>query len=880
MKVVDLRCEFEKNPLGIGEVKPRLSWRMEDGRKGARQSAWQVRAHFVRPDGSSGALAWDSGRVEGWESLDHEYAGRPLKSRSRVAWQVRIWDDKGEASGWSETATFELGLLKARDWRGTWIARPARFSEADGQPSPYLRREFTLPAQPVSARLHVSALGLFEMRLNGAKVGRDVFAPGWTYFDKRVQALTYDVAAQLRKGRNVIGGFLGAGQYAGLMPYNTVIPHRQLALLAQLEVVFADGSRQMIATDESWRTSFGPILSSEFWHGELYDARLEMPGWDSPGFVDAGWEPAVRVSPPTKISVDPARSLPVRRQIELAAVAQTEPAPGTFIFDMGQNMVGWARIKVRAPRGTRITVRFGEMLNPDGSLYRGNLTHAKCTDAYICKGGGEEIFEPTFTYRGFRFAELTGLAERPDLGDVTGVVVFSEMEERSAFRCSNPLVNKLHENIRWGMRGNFLDVPTDCPQRGERLGWTGDAQIFARTAMTLYGSAGFFTKWNQDILDSQSPKGAFPDNAPNIFLVAGGWSESEKEYPGGNSGWGDAGVICPWMQYLCHGDRRLLERHYASMAKWIAWQEAKSDKLILNSSLYGDWLALDVCSFKPAYEKSLTPRNLISTAYFARTTALMRDIAAALGKADDARRYGALSRRIKAAFAKEFVTPSGRVASETQSAYALALGFGLVPEKRVAAAGAHLVRRIHDYGDHLSTGFLGTPLLCPVLTRLGYGDLAYKLLLNRDFPGWLYPVTMGATTVWENWNGYTKELGYGFGSKGTGSFNHYAFGAVAEWLYASVLGIDVDPADPAYHNVVLRPCLPPVSAAGKPAAEGLAWAEGHVDTRYGRVACRWERRDDGRARYSVSLPANTSATLLLPGRRARRLKSGEYSFVV
>ena len=485
MKAIDLRCEFLKNPLGIGEPVPRLSWRMEDERPGARQAAWQIQAFAVVVGGRRGLCLWDSGKVADSESLDHVYAGRPLKSRSRVMWQVRIWDADDVASPWSEEAFFELGLLSASDWKGEWIARPMNFDEDKGQPSPYLRREFELTSEPVSARLTVTSLGLYEMHLNGRKVGDGVFTPGWTFFDKRVQAQTYDVTSLLYPGANALGAFLGAGQYAGLMPYNTVIPHRQLALKAQLEILCADGTKKVIVTDTSWKTSFGPILSSEFWHGETYDARLELPLWDAPGFDDAAWENAVTVRPPTDISVDPARSPSIRRQNELAAVSLAEPQPGVHIFDLGQNMVGWARFKVRGRRNLAVRLRFGEMVNPDGSLYTENLTIAKCTDTYICKGADEETFEPAFTFRGFRYVEVTGLPEKPRLSDLTGIVVHSEMERTGTFRSSNPLLNRLHENIVWGMRGNFLDVPTDCPQRGERLGWTGDAQIFARTAMTL-----------------------------------------------------------------------------------------------------------------------------------------------------------------------------------------------------------------------------------------------------------------------------------------------------------------------------------------------------------------------------------------------------------
>ena len=872
-RAVDLRCEFAVNPLGIGETQPRLSWRMDDDRNAARQTAYRLVAATTLKKLDAHPDLWDTGVVEGDQCLDVVYAGKPLKARAHVFWKVRIADADGAETDWSEPASFELGLLGEKDWTAGWIGRK---TEGDGylQPSPFLRRAFRLASEPVSARLYATALGLFEMRLNGAKVGGDFLTPGWTLYLKRAQSFAYDVTPLLRKGPNVLGGILGTGWYTGSITRDPSQGGKQLALRAQLEILCADGSKVVIATDPSWKTAFGPIVSSDIYHGEHYDATREMDGWDSPGFRDAGWTKALEVAPP-RLSVDPARSLPIRAQQELAPVACTEPRPGEFVYDFGQNMVGLMRVTLRAPRGTRVRLRFGEMLNPDGTLYTENLRSAKVTDTYVCCGGGApETYVQRFTFHGFRYAEITGLKKAPGKEDVAGIVLHSEMEQTGWFACSNPLVNQLQSNISWGQRGNYLDVPTDCPQRDERLGWTGDAQVFIRTAAFNRNVAGFFTKWCLDLEDSQSPGGAFPHFAPNLRAKADG-PVIEDDFAGGASAWADAGVVCPWNEYLCYGDRRLLERRYAGMLKWIDWQEERSADGILDHALFGDWLALDVWSLAPRYDRQLTPRPLISTACFARTTAIVEKAAKVLGKDGDARRLSHLHARIKAAFNREFVTPSGRLVSETQTAYLLALAYDLLPAGLRDKAMAHLARKFAEHKDHLSTGFVGTPLIGPVLSRFGRADLAYKVLLQKTYPGWLFSVLQGATTMWERWNSYTVEAG--FGDASMNSFNHYAYGAIGEWLYATVAGIELDEDDPAFHHVVIQPCPPPEIRLSAPPEDTVTWAEGRLMTRYGLIVSRWEATPDGRLVFSFTIPPNTTATVCLPGLEPYDVPAGSYT---
>ncbi|MEI7437678.1 MAG: family 78 glycoside hydrolase catalytic domain, partial [bacterium] len=765
----NLCCEYLTNPLCLDEARPRLSWQLNDERQGARQTSYQIIAASSRQSLDSKPDLWDSGRIRTEQCLDIVYGGKRLTSRQTVWWQVRVWDHAGQPSDWSAAAYFEMGLLKPADWSAQWIGRP--IASLDGsQPCPMLRKSFTIHPGVTRARLYATARGLFELHLNGKRVGTDYFTPGWTDYNKRIQYLVYDVTDLLRQGANVLGAILGDGWYAGyfLWKDNRFLYGDQLSMLAQLEVEYADGTRELIASGPDWKTFLSPILKSDMYHGENYDVRLEQDGWNRPGGDDSEWQPA-SVFPPPSAALVAKRNAPVRRQEELTTVAQTEPAFGVHLFDLGQNMVGWARIKVRAPAGTMITIRFGEMLNSDGTLYTANLRSAKCTDQYICKGGGEEIYEPHFTFHGFRYVEITGVSEKPAPSDVTGIVLHSEITSAGTFECSDPLINRLQQNIIWGQKGNFLEAPTDCPQRDERLGWTGDAQVFIRTAAYNRDVAAFFTKWCIDLEDSQHADGAFPHVAPDVLRDGGR----------GCAAWADAGVICPWTVYLCYGDTRILERHYDSMKRWIEWQKKQSRDLINFSACFGDWLSLDI--YEAGRSRSLTPPELIGTAYFAHTTGIFARIANILGHKQDALKYAALFDRVKAAFNREFVTPSGRIVSGTQTSYLLALGFDLLPVAKRADATGNLIKDIESRGWHLATGFVGTPLLAPVLTRQGRTDVAYKLLLQQTFPSWLFPVLQGATTMWERWNSFTKEQG--FGDPGMNSFNHYAYGAIGEWMY-------------------------------------------------------------------------------------------------
>jgi alpha-L-rhamnosidase len=694
--------------------------------------------------------------------------------------------------------------------------------------SPFVRTTMKVAKPVKSARLYASALGVYEFHINGERVGNDYFNPSWTDYNTRVQYHTYDVTSMLRNGDNAIGAIIGDGWYAGHVGLGGPQRYGKVARVwGQLEVEYADGTRQTIVTDGSWRGSRGPIIQSDMLMGEIYDARKELTGWSTPGYSDSTWGTAAvaDVKPPMVAAVD----APIRQVIQLTTQAVTEPKPGVHVFDLGQNMVGWARLKVKGKAGDTVTLRFAEMLNPDGTIYTTNLRGAKCTDVYTLKGGEEELYEPKFTFHGFRYVELTGYPGKPDPSAVTGVVIQSDTPVSGFFECSDTRINQLQSNIVWGQRGNFIAVPTDCPQRDERLGWSGDAQVFVRTSTFNMDVARFFTKWAIDMEDAQRKDGAFTDVAPSVAVGAG------------TAAWGDAGVICPWTIYRVYGDTRILHERYASAQRWIEYLENHSKDLLRPAEGYGDWLSI----------AADTPKDVLATAFFAYSTDLTSRWAATIGKNEDAEKYRALFERIKAAFNKAYVTPDAKIKGDTQTCYVVALAFNLLPDELRAKAAEHLAADIKSKNNHLSTGFVGVGHLTPVLTKAGMTDIAYTLLTQDSFPGWLYSVKNGATTIWERWDGWTQEKG--FQDPGMNSFNHYSLGSVGEWMYSTVLGIDLDAHKPAFKEMVIHP---------RPGGN-ITWARGHYDSMYGRIACAW-KQEDGGMEVSVMVPANTTARVVLP----------------
>jgi alpha-L-rhamnosidase len=845
--VAKLRCEYKADPIGIDVARPRLSWQLRSEGRGVVQSAYQVQ---VAADAASlgGRPLWDTGKVLSDRSVHVAYEGPALESGRRYYWRVRVWDGEGRASAWSAPAYWEMGLLQPEDWKAVWIEPGLEEDVKKPQPVPLVRREFEVSGAVRRARAYVTAHGLYELELNGRRVGEDVFTPGWTSYRRRLQYQTYDVTSLLRKGRNAVGAILGDGWYRGYLAWQDRrnVYGERLALLCQIRIDYADGRTEVVGTDEKWKAATGPILHSDIYMGEAYDARLERPGWSTAGFDETGWSAVKTAEHDGAILVAPAGA-PVRRIQELRPAQILKTPAGETVLDFGQNMVGRVRLRVEGPAGTTVTLRHAEVLDKEGSFYTANLRAAKQQVSYVLKGGGEEVYEPRFTFQGFRYVAVAGYPGEPALDRFTGIVLHSDLPVSGRFETGSPLLNQLQHNIVWGQKGNFLDVPTDCPQRDERLGWTGDAQVFARTASFNLEVAGFFTKWLRDLGADQSPAGSVPFVVPDVLSQGGEFGR----FAGGSAGWADAAVIIPWTMYLSYGDTRILDTQYPSMKAWVEYMRRQAGEAHLwrTGFHFGDWLAF--ATTRSDYPGATTGKDLIATAFFAHSTDLLQRTAAVLGKNDEAADYAKLLAAIKQAFVNEFVTPSGRVGENTQTAYALALQFDLLPEELRGEAARRLAEEVRLRG-HLTTGFVGTPYLCHVLSRYGYTDVAYDLLNRQEYPSWLYPVKQGATTIWERWDGQKPDGS--FQDPGMNSFNHYAYGAIGEWMYRVAAGLEIDPSAPGYRHVLVQP-----QPGGR-----LTSAQARLETPYGEASSGWAVVEGG-LEVTATVAPNTRGTVRLPG---------------
>lgn len=829
VRIEHLRCEYLVDPEGIDEKFPRFSWELVSKERGTVQTAYQILvasdpAHLKK---NRGAI-WNSGMVKGDQTNQVLFNGRPLQSFRKYFWKVRVWTGSGtEPSEWSPIACWSMGILKQKEWKGTWIG----YSVANLHDAPFFRNEIRITKKIRRAVLYATARGLYEAHINGEKVARDIFTPGWTDYSKRIYYNAYDVTGQLKKGRNVIGAVIGEGWFKGPITWENRqnIYGKQTMFLANLRVEFSDGTSRTFSTDKTWKTSTGPILRSTFLWGEVYDRRMALAGWDQPGYSDASWQ-EVKTFSIGNVPLQAYPNEPVRRTEILKARKVWQAPKGSWVFDFGQNFAGRVKIRVREKAGTVLQLRFGEMVRKDKTLYVENLRTAWSTDTYICSGNGVEEWEPRFTFHGFQYAEITGISKKPGLSMLTGVVTGSDTPRSGKFSCSNPLINRLYENTVWTQRANFLEVPTDCPQRDERLGWTGDAQAYIRTAAANMDIAAFFKKWMRDLEDTQKESGAVTNVAPSCVL-----RDADAD-----AGWGDALVICPWVLYQVYGDRRILSNHFPAMKKWVEYLKKTSNGLVRGSThTFGDWLSINAD----------TPKPLVQTAFFAHAADLTSRTARVIGKKADAKKYQALYKRIAAAFTRTFAKKNGRIEGDTQTGYILALHFDLLPEALRPNAVKHLVADIRKKKNHLSTGFLGTPYLLHVLERFGHADLAYTLLTNTTYPSWLYPVTNGATTIWERWNGWTRE--HGFGDTNMNSFSHYAYGAVGEWLFKRVAGIDL--ATPGFRSIEIRP-LP----GGK-----ITRAQAEYKSISGMVRSEW-KLSKSKFILDVTIPANTHAQIHVP----------------
>lgn len=860
-----VRFEHHEEPFGIGEDRPRLSWQVTTDTPGWVQTAYELQ---LGPDG--GSLA-SYGRIDSSEQLLQPWPAPPLESRQRIAVRVRVWgNDAGGPSAWSPVAHVEAGLLNAADWQAAMI-RPAwdEASEAN-EPAARLSRTFELEGDVRSARLYASARGVYVAHINGRRVGRDILAPGWTSYHHRLRYQSYDVTEYLQPGTNVIGLEVADGWWRGNLGFqekrNTY--GNRTAVITQLEISDAGGAVTTIGTDESWLAGRGPVLSADLYDGETYDARLESHGWAEAGaergaetVLDAGTlQPAVVVDgfdPAVLVAPD---GPPVRATEELPVKAVLGTPSGKTILDFGQNLVGRVRFHVSGPPGTEVVLRHAEVLE-HGELGVRPLRVAKQTDRYILRGAlGGESWEPGFTIHGFRYVEVSGWPGELDPGAFTAVVIHSELARTGTFACSDPMLNQLHSNVVWGMRGNFVDVPTDCPQRNERLGWTGDFQIFAATAAFLYRIPGFSASWLKDMAAEQGTDGPPPLVVPEVVAEKPPFPDRPVM-----AAWGDAAVLVPWVLYQRTGDLEFLRRQLPGMTAWLesAARAAGPELRFEHGFQFGDWL--DPAAPPDSPGDARTPWQLVAQAYLAYSASVAGEAAGLLGQDAESRRFRELSDRSRAVFRERYLVDAGRLTPSTQTAYAVALRFGLLQPSEHPAAAALLAETVEADGYRIATGFVGTPLVCDALSEHGQAAAAYRLLLQTECPSWLYPVTMGATTIWERWDSMLPD-----GSINPGemtSFNHYALGAVADWMHRSVAGLA--PAAPGYRKLLVRP-LP---------GGGLGWAEATHQTPYGEAAVRWER-DGEEFSLSVIVPAGCTAAVYVPdgGNTGVDVGSGTHSF--
>src|SRR6266498_2086403 len=836
--IADVRFEHRRDALGIGTAEPRLSWIVATKASGWRQGGYEIEAY-----GPDNDLREQTGRVESDQSVLVPWPFAPLASREPRTIRIRAWAADRQPSAWSSLTPVEAGLLHADDWTARFVTPDwDEDTAAPQRPSPLLRRVFDVRAGVTHARLYVTALGVFEAQLNGVAVGDHVLDPGWTSYNHRLRYQTFDVTDLLREGSNAMGAMLGDGWFRGRLGFGggrRNIYGDRLALLAQLEIAYGDGTTDCIVTDESWRAARGPILASSIYDGETYDARLERDGWSTAGHDDGDWAGVRAIGRDLSTLVAPAGP-PVLRTEEVAPVAISASPSGRTIVDFGQNLVGWVRLTVQGEAGQTITLRHAEVLE-NGELGTRPLRYAEATDRYTLRGDGTETWEPRFTFHGFRYAEVAGWPGELRVDQLRAVVVHSDMERTGWFECSDPLLNQLHENVVWGMRGNFLDVPTDCPQRDERLGWTGDIQVFSPTATFLYDTAGFLQSWLADLAAEQQEHGVVPFVVPTVM--------PESNPPA--AAWGDAAVVVPWVLYQRYGDTDILAQQFDSMRAWVELlaKIAGERHLWDQGFQFGDWLDPSAPPDNPADAR--TSPQIVATAYFAHAAELVGQAAGVLGRVEDEAHYRALAARVRKAFAHEYVTPAGRLLSDATTAYALALEFGLLPDaaQRQHAA-ERLVALIRESGYHLSTGFVGTPLICDALCRTGNYRAAFRLLFQRENPSWLYPVTMGATTIWERWDSMLPD-----GSINPGemtSFNHYALGAVADWMHRTIGGLA--PAAPGYRSIEVRP---------RPGGS-ITQAAARHRTPYGMAECAWTI-EAGEFQMTVVVPPNTTARVTLPG---------------
>ncbi|MDI6447741.1 glycoside hydrolase family 78 protein [Anaerobaca lacustris] len=837
MRATDLRCEYLCEPLGIDVVQPRLSWKLQSQWRGRKQTAYQVlvasNEELLR---DNRADLWNTGKVTSDRSIQVAYAGRPLASRTRCFWKVRVWDRDDKPSPFSAVATWEMGLLEPDDWQAKWITAPG---DEDGMPpAPIFRKTFVLSKPVRQARLYICGLGYYEAHLNGGKVGDHVLDPAFTRYDRRALYVTYDVTGQLKSEFNAIAVVLGNGWYdmdaEAAWNFNKAPWRARPTLRCQLEVTFTDGTARTIASDGTWRVAPSPITFNCIRQGETYDARREIPGWNTADTSDANWS-LTKVGPGPKGTLSAQMMPPIQVIGTLKPVKVAEPKPGVYVFDLGQNIAGWARLKTSGPAGTKVVMQYAERLNDDGTIDQKDIAvHTKSTpfqtDTYILKGEGTETWEPRFVYHGFQYVQVTGLPGKPDADTIQGRIVHTALDQAGLFECSNDLFNKIQRCTLWAYVGNYHGYPTDCPHR-EKNGWTGDAHLAAELGLYNFDAAAAYTKWMTDFKDEQRDSGELPGIVPTA-----GWG-----YAWGNGpAWDSAYLLIPWYMYQYRDDTRILTEHYERFKRYVDYLTSKADNGIVSIGL-GDWV--------PA--KTETPAKVTSTGYYYRDALIVSKVAAMLGKTDDARHYADLAMRIRDAFNRAFFDPkTGLYAGGTQTAMSCALYHGLVHPAERQRVVDKLVERIEKNDNHLDAGILGTKYLIDALTANGRADVVYKMATKTTYPSWGHWIAQGATTLWEQWDGGASR-------------NHIMFGHISAWFYQALAGINLSPDAVGFKHVVIKPQL----------LGDVTWVRAEHESMYGTIKSAWDVKGD-RFTLKVAVPTNTTATVYVPCDEEQFAKEG------
>ena len=844
--ITNLEVDKLISPLGLDNKNPDFSWIINAEGYDVSQTHYQI---FVATDQifSKSSLVWNSGKVTSDESVYVMYKGKELSYDTKYFWTVKVWTNQSKRSTQSKIMNWKTGLMNANNWKSNWIS--VSDQDRDVLQAPYFINDFILNKNIISATLYITSRGVYEAHINGKRVGDSFLTPGWTSYSNRIQYQAYDVKEMLIERENRIGVVLADGWFKNFKPNqgNRITDYgKSSSFISELIITYQDGSKESIIDDQNWNYHFGAIRSSSIYNGEIIDLNLHDHLWAHPSAQNDQVKKA-QIADRYIGRLDHTRNEMIKKREVLSAKELIITPSGDKVIDFGQNLVGWVQFKSDLPKGSEVKLYHAEVLDKDREFYTKNLRKAKQINTFILNGDKNEIYRPFFTFQGFRYLKIEGI-NQINLDDFQAVALYSDMKFTGQLTTSNDLINKLQQNIQWGQRGNFLDVPTDCPQRDERLGWTGDAQAFFKTAGFNMDVKNFFDKWLIDLSFDQRSDGAVPGVVPhNNYLDPNNSNKIEGTF--GRTGWADAATIIPWNSYLIYGDKKTLERQYQSMKHWVNFMINNSENnLFIKKDHWGDWLFFSRDNDNSG-RSAVTSKKLIAQAFYCYSTKLLINTAKVLEIQEDVEKYSALYEKIRYAFNAEFVSNNGMLMSDTQTAYVLALQFNLLSDEHTEIAVNRLVDNIKNYG-HLTTGFLGTPFLCHVLSDNGKHAEAIELLLRTKYPSWLYPVTKGATTIWERWNGIKPDGSFQYPSMN--SFNHYAYGAIGEWMYSNLMGLKINNNFPGFKRYTIRPLFD----------KNFDKIDGSFDSNYGKITISWSRKKDN-LKLFLNIPANTKADVIL-----------------